>query len=475
MSQPIPPWMRLARLDPVEFRKRLLIDTGSGMRLLGEVMDPWQRQDFEALDPGWRRCVGQTTDDVTLRAYLERARGHSKTGDIATSATWALFSAKRRIQGVVAAGDLDQARLLRDGMAVLVRNNPWIGMALSVQNYRVLNKVTGSVCDVLASDAASNYGLTPDFLICDELTHWNKPEMWEAMFSSAAKRAACMVLVIANAGLGEGTSWQWRIREAARESVDWYFHRLDGPQASWIGEKLLREQAVMLPGSAYRRLWLNQWQRGTGDALEPADIEAACTIVNPSTRYDGWTHIQGLDLGIKHDHAALCVMACKPGAGRVKLASIQSWKPPDTGRKEVDLIEVKAAVRAAFIQYGSTVTFYDPHQCELMAQELRAEGFRMEPMTFVGQNLTRMASTLIQVFSGHKIDLFRDKQLVDDLLRLSIVERPYGYRLDAVSDDRGHADRATALAIALPTAAEISELPIQFNDGLGARLPINVA
>ena len=98
----------------------------------------------------------------------------------------------------------------------------------------------------------------------------------------------------------------------------------------------------------------------------------------------------------------------------------------------------------------------------------------MEPMKFVGQNLTKMASTLIQVFSGRRIDLIRDPQLIDDLLRLSIVERPYGYRLEAVSDDRGHADRATALAIALPIAAEISELPIAFDDGLGGQLPIHV-
>jgi hypothetical protein len=45
---------------------------------------------------------------------------------------------------------------------------------------------------------------------------------------------------------------------------------------------------------------------------------------------------------------------------------------------------------------------------------------------------------------------------VADLGRLTIVEKSYGYRLEAVRDEHGHADLATALAIALPIAVEQS-------------------
>jgi hypothetical protein len=461
----VPAWLKLVVADPAEYRRRLLIDTANGLNFLDDVADPWQREDFLALDPGWKRCVGLSTEGIQ-RAYLERARGHAKTSDIATMATWALIAAKRPICGVVAAGDLDQARLLRDGIDRLVKANPWLTLLLTVNNYRIVNRITSSTCDVLASDAASNYGLTPDFLVCDELTHWTKEEMWNAMFSAAAKKANCMVLIIANAGVGEGTSWQWRIREAARESESWYFRRLDGPMASWISEAMLDEQKNMLPGAAYKRLWLNQWVRGTGDALEPSDIEACCTLTQvPERGWDGWTHVQGLDLGIKHDHAALVVLACKPGEGHVRLAYCRSWKPAKGG--EVDLIAVQRAVAECTLNYGSTVTFYDPHQCALMAQQLRRIGIRMEEQPFVGQALNRMASTILQVFSSRRIELYRDEDLIRDLLRLTIMEKSYGYKLEAVSDEFGHADRAIALSIALPTAAEISELGIRFDDGLG--------
>ena len=465
----IPNWLKLVVADPVEYRRRLLIDTNRATRLLAAAADGWQQADFEALDPGWRRCVGKSNGPCVQRAYLERARGHSKTNDIAVMATWALIAAPHPITGVVAAGDLDQARLLRDGIDRLVKNNPWLGLLLTVRNYRIVNRITASVCDIVASDAATNYGLTPDFLVCDELTHWHKAEMWDTMFSSAAKRANCMVVLISNAGVGQGTSWQWRVRESARNSPDWYFSRLDGPQASWISEKQLAEQRAMLPASAFRRLWLNEWVRGTGDALEPADIEACCVLDGPPNPPESdWTHIQGLDLGIKHDHAALVVLACKPGAGKVRLAHVQSWKPPAGG--EVDLIAVERAVAECSQKFSSTVTFYDPHQCALMAQRLRKAGFRMEEQPFLGQHLNRMASSILQVFSSRRIELYRDEDLVADLLRLTIVEKSYGYKLEAVSDEFGHADRAIALAIALPTAAEISELGLPMNDGLGTNL-----
>lgn len=462
----VPNWLKLVVADPVQYRRRLMIGTDGGTQFLHTASDPWQQTDFLALDPGWLRCVGRSAEPCHQRAYLERPRGHSKTNDIATMATWALLSSQQPVNGIVAAGDLDQARLLRDAVDKLVKLNPWVGLLIGVRNYRIVNRYTGSVCDIVASDAATNYGLTPDFLVCDELTHWHKAEMWDAMFSAAAKRANCMVVVISNAGVGQGTSWQWRIREAARTSPDWYFSRIDGPKATWISEKQLAEQRAMLPASAYRRLWLNEWVRGTGDALEPADIEACCTLDGPPDPPDTtWTHIQGLDLGIKHDHAALVVLACKPGAGKVRLANVQSWKPGAKG--EVDLIAVERAVAEASQKFGSTVTFYDPHQCALMAQRLRKMGFRMEEQPFIGQHLNRMASSLLQVFSSRRIELYRDTELIADLLRLTIVEKPYGYKLEAVSDEFGHADRAIALAIALPTAAEISELGLQVNDGLG--------
>lgn len=471
----IPEWVRWATVDPEEFRRRLLVDTGVGLDLWDHCMDPWQREDFAALDAGWSRAVGLSTDKAPQRAYLERPRGHSKTTDIAAMASWALMASRRPIRGLVVAGSRDQAKLVRDAIERLVVDNGWLRAFLRIHNYEVVNPHTGSKCVILAADASTNYGELPDYLICDELTHWSSSEMWDAMFSAVAKRRNCMLVVISNAGVGEGASWQWKVRETARTSKAWYFSRIEGSTASWITEELLREQREMLPATAYKRLWLNLWVRGLGDALEPADIRAAITLPNPAHKpQPGATYVAGLDLGIKNDHCALVVAGSVPGSGRVQVARIRSWKPPAGG--EIDLAAVRQAVLDVSLEFGIAAVYYDPHQAVLMAQDLRRNGLRMEEMTFTGQNLHKMASVLLQAFRSHRIDLFKDKQLEDDLLRLMIVEKSYGYKLEACRDENGHADRATALAIVLPIAAEISELPIRepVNDGLGSNLAMGV-
>ena len=148
-----------------------------------------------------------------------------------------------------------------------MRNNPWLSKLLDVQAYKIVNRMTGSTLEIISSDAATSYGITPDFIVCDELTHWKNQDLWVSLLSSAAKKSNCILLIIANAGLGQGSSWQWLVREGCRLDPDWIFSRLDGPRASWISPKLLGEQARLLPPAAYRRLWLNEWTSSAGDAL----------------------------------------------------------------------------------------------------------------------------------------------------------------------------------------------------------------
>ena len=123
------------------------------------------------------------------------------------------------------------------------------------------------------------YGLTPDFAVVDEVTHWRSRDLWDALLSSAAKRSTCMFVVISNAGFLD--DWTWQTRELIRTDPAWYFSRLDGPVASWITPENLAEQRRLLPPTAYARLWLNEWSSDAGDALPAADIEACVTLPGP--------------------------------------------------------------------------------------------------------------------------------------------------------------------------------------------------
>src|SRR5262249_27082188 len=138
--------------------------------------DAWQQDDFAALDPGWLYACGRWEQGQppppVRRLWSERPRGHAKTSDLGIMATWALLFAPRPVVGIAAAGDRDQAALLRASMQTLARLNPWIGSILEIQTWKIVNPKTGAALDILSSDVATSFGQLPDFIIADEITHW---------------------------------------------------------------------------------------------------------------------------------------------------------------------------------------------------------------------------------------------------------------------------------------------------------------
>lgn len=445
--------------DPAVFRADLMVDAGGRDVPLGTVLDPWQRQDFEASDPGWRRAIGQQTEGGFSRCYFERPRGHSKTSDLATMAVWAIAFAPRAISGIAAAADSEQGALLLDAIRRLMQLNPMLGV-LDVQQRLVRNRHTQSELRIMASDVGSSYGRLVDFIIGDELTHWptNGEGLWHSLVSTAAKRERCMMVVIANAGLGQGTSWQWTARESCRTSEDWYFHSLEGPVASWISPKLLAEQRRLLPAQAYRRVWENIWSLESGDALCADDVEACVTLQGP----DLWfyerhaPYVAALDLGIRNDRSALVVLGMDVPKQKLRLAHAQSWAPATYGG-QVPLEVVKEDVLAAVKKYRIDYIKVDPWQAALLSEQLTAAGVYMMDQYSTPANLNCMARTLLETFVNRKLDMYRDSALIRDLLRLSIVERSTGFKLEAPRDASGHCDLGFALAMLLPSAHTVLE------------------
>ncbi|HQZ65473.1 MAG TPA: hypothetical protein PLY87_10380 [Planctomycetaceae bacterium] len=116
---------------------------------------------------------------------------------------------------------------------------------------------------------------------------------------------------------------------------------------------------------------------------------------------------------------------------------------------------VERAMIVLHERFNLKTTGYDPYQAALMAQRLELQRVRMKEVPFTGKNLDHMANTMLDVFRSRRIELFNCERLIADLRRLQIEEKSYGYRLSATRDEAGHADTATAFAIALPIAVSI--------------------
>lgn len=463
--------------DPAAFRADLIVDVNGTARRFGDVQDPWQKADFAAIDPALARCNGRSPKDAKSRAYLERGRGHSKTTDLAVMSCWALAFAMRPLRAYALAADKDQARLLRDAMATICRLNPWLAGILDVQANMIVNVAAGhpgqgGKLEIFTSDIGSSYGILPDLIIADELTHWeaNAEGLWHSLISSAAKRDNCLLVVIANAGFC-GT-WQHGVREAARIDEAWYFSRLDGPVASWMTPKRLAEQRRMLPATAFARLWLNQWSASGGDALTPEDIAAAFfSDLQPMTGNEsGWQFMAGVDLGLVRDSSAVVVLAVPEGgrSGKIRLAHHRLWRP--TPGTKIDLLEIERHILDLDEQFDLQLVALDSWQAEHLAQRLEADTSHkrrnqiklrfgtepwVRPINPTGSTCRDTASRMVEYFSDRRLQLFACEPLRSDLLKLRAEEKSYGIRFVSPRDETGHGDSASAFGLALLIAGEI--------------------
>lgn len=482
-------WQQTAQTDlhhsPARFRDLLLLDRSPPQRLAA-VLQRWQLNDLAALDAAWSLLAGtNTAPPLTAhrrirRSYIERPRGHSKTTDISVQILWILLAGQRRLSGLAAAADLDQAKLIQRAMQRIADANPEICSSLKFLEQLVRNRDTGSQLEIISSDVRSSYGALPDFVVCDELCHWKTDALWHSVLSSAAKKPNCVLAVLTNAGVGRG--WQWRLREHARTSPEWHFSSLVGPHAPWITDDALLEQRALLPEPVFERLWLNIWQHSDGEFVTLAEAEHCrdAELTYQSIGRHDFAYVAAIDYAEKRDHTAACV--CHHDGIRVVVDRLDVVRPtPDRPTPVQWVADWIEEIAAGFPQVRFVV---DPHQLVQLVQQMetRHDVTRFDFQGGLGNH--RLATTLHQLISEQRIAWYpgcgtlpgRDPRERDDLeteLSSLIVRRSANGRMrfDHLRDGVHHDDRSFVLALAAltlfdaPAARPFLEICLPAPDG----------
>jgi hypothetical protein len=466
---------RRCRHDPAAFRRFIRLSERSEQPF-DELMQPWQRADFRALDPAWLRLAGRDVTSTVRRAWIERPRGHAKTSDMAVQLAWILLFAEHAVSGLAAAADRDQAALIRDALLRLALANPELARPLSFTRHTVVNRGTGSRLDVISSDVASSWGVLPGFVICDELCHWEKPEMWQSLISSAAKDPGCVLAVLTNAGRGRG--WQWDLREAARDNAagtdpTWHFSSLDGVHAPWLSERDIDEQRLLLPPPVFERLWLNRWQHSDGEFVTLAEAEA-CRDESLSYQHrgeHGRRYVAAVDYAEKHDLCAAIVVHLadhtdrtdRAGEVRIVVDRLDVVVPSPGDPVPVAWVERWAEEVAE--KFPGVLIVFDEHQMVGTIQRLQASADVRRFDFAAGRGNHRLAVALRQLIThrelawypgcGQRPDTADRDDLETELASLLLKQSPAGrVRIDHRRDGRHHDDRSFALGAACLYALE---------------------
>lgn len=154
----------------------------------------------------------------------------------------------------------------------------------------------------------------------------------------------------------------------------------------------------------------------------------------------------GLDVGLVNDLSSLVIVRQDAYTGRCHIVDREDWKRTDwTAQQE----GIEAAHRRwNFRRLCVDATGLGSVPAELLQKKLGRQ--RVEPVTFSSHTKEELATTLYQAFADRMVVMRRDRDLVDDLCAIRrIVTTGGAVRYDAERSERGHADRAWALALAL--------------------------
>jgi phage terminase large subunit-like protein len=407
----------------------LVIEDG---RTWGDAATPVQLGDAQAIIEG----------DQPYHA-ITRARGYSKTADVAGVIAAKAITAPAGSKLYWLAADQDQGGLALDSITGYIERTPMLQGELSVQSRRVLVPSTGTTIEVLAADAASSWGLRPYFAAVDELAQWpqttNAQRLFEAITSAMLKVPTARLVVMTTAG--SPTHFAAKVFEHARESDLWRCSETPGP-APWSDPVMLAEQKKRLPESVYANLFLNEWQETDGAFLDLSALDRCFSLKGPSIApIDGRRYFAGLDLGHVND-ASVFAMGHREGES-VHLDVMQVWQ--GSKKRPVNFAEVQSFIENAHKRYRFDLRA-DPWQALSVLQRLRDNGVKATEFTFSAASKQRLASTLLQAINDGTLHLYHAPGLRDELAALRVRQTSSGgWTFDHVSG--GHDDRATALAL----------------------------
>lgn len=421
---------------PLALLSALVLEDG---RTWGEAAEPFQIEDAKAV----------LSDEPPFYSFLTRARGGSKTTDLAGVAVALLLTLPDRSRLYWLAADQDQGGLAIDAISGFLARTPSLAGSLDVKARSVTAR-TGSTLEVLAADAAGSFGLLPDAIFVDEIAQWGETsgprKLWDSLSSSVAKRSTARLVALTTAG--DPSHWSFGVRNHALADPLWRVNEVPGP-APWMDEDRLGEQERRLPESIFRRLFRNEWVEGEDRLSTVADVQACATLDGPLDPEEGRAYVIGVDLGVKRDRTAVVVAHGEPYADaeagcRVVVDRRELWK--GSRIRPVKLADVEEWIEQAAKEYRAEVVF-DPWQAVGMAQRLGAKSIRLHEHPFTVASTGRLASTLFQLLRDQALALPRDPEFLDEIAAAKLVERSPGtFRID--HDASRHDDQVIALAMA---------------------------
>jgi len=322
---------------------------------------PWQFDDVVAPLYGWKR------PDDTRRfrdAYIGCPKKQGKSG--MSSGLSLYHTVGDGEPGAIvgcAAVDREQAGIVFDSAASMVRSSPDLSSALDIIDSRktIVHPASGSKLFALSADVGSKEGLNISALILDELHRW-RGEMFTTLAYAGAARRQPMRIMITTAGVYDENSIGWQQYKYARQVLDgtitnlayFAYIREADPALDWtspatwaaanpsigvtVTTEELAEQCAAAQHSvglenAFKRYRLNIWTQSTERWVPISTFDASAGHPIADADYVGRPFYGGIDLGSVADLSVVAELHdCPHDPGALDLR-LRCFLPADALRE----------------------------------------------------------------------------------------------------------------------------------------------
>lgn len=296
------------------------------------------------LRPFQRELIAGIYDSPTRRAILSMGRKNSKTSTAALLLLVHLVgpAARRNSQLYSAAQSRDQAAILFNLAAKIVRMSPTLRDVVTIRDStkQLLCPELGTVYRALSADVSTAHGLSPAFVVHDELGQVRGPrsELYEALETAAGAQEAPLSIIISTQATSDADLLSVLIDDAktgADELVKLWLHTAP-PDLDPFSDEAIRaanpaygdflnaaevrsqaESARRMPSleAGYRNLVLNQRAAAAATFISPTiwGLNRASPDLEVFATEPVWV---GLDLSARNDLTALVTVA-RDEAGNV--------------------------------------------------------------------------------------------------------------------------------------------------------------
>ena len=356
------------------------------------ILEPFQRRMLVDLFQGTRETL----------CMLPKKNG--KTTLFAALALYHLYTTEDA-DCIIVAASREQAEYTLKQARGFVRRSKWLQAEFTPKQREISFPQRGGVVKVRASDVDTVDGWLGTLGLIDELHRHKSPDLYGVIRDGLGARGGQMA-TISTAGADQN-SVLWRIRQAAiQQGVErdgaytraggdaFVLHEWSLPANADVDDIELVKTANPLNAMTVERLrerhdspsmvpwqWArfacNIWTQGE-EAWLPIGVWDA--LEEPAIIPEGAKVWLGVDLGLKHDSAAICALT--EIEADEYFAQVTILEPPGDGTP-LDIALVESEVRSAAKRWDVQSVAYDPWRFERSAQTLGDEGLLMieHPMT----------------------------------------------------------------------------------------------